>query len=136
MAREKERAEEGIKDLCNQITDERRQKFEDLKVLTDDNIDYEKTLVNGFWIPIDFVYAVNDSGKGHHLNPYMDLTDTNIYFLVYENDTIEDAIRSLFDEYKADSAYSWGDNFLYALDKANPNAYQEMQDDYSEEEED
>jgi hypothetical protein len=65
----------------------------------------------------------------------MDLTDTNVYFLVYENDTIEDALKSLFDEYKADSAYSWGDNFLYALDKANPNAWQEFQDEQRMEEE-
>ncbi len=128
MKHERELADDYYKRLCNDITEERRQKFADLKVLTDDNIDYEKELWNGFWIPKDFAYAVTDAGKGHHLNPYMDLTVTNIYFLVYENDSIEAALKSLFDEYKADSAYSWGDNFLYALDKANPNAYQEFKD--------
>lgn len=128
LKREKEVADRHFKSLCDEITEERRQKFNDLKVLTDDNADYEKEEVNGFWIPKDFVYAVEGSGEGHNLNPYMDLTTSNIYFLVYENDTIEDALKSLFDEYKADSAYSWGDNFLYALDKANPNAYQEFKD--------
>lgn len=126
MAREKEAAERHYKTLCSEITEERRQKFKDLKVLTDDNIDYETELYNGFYIPKDFAYAVTDAGKGHHLNPYMDLSVSNIYFLVYENDTIEEALKSLFDEYKADSAYSWGDNFLYALDRANPNAYKEF----------
>lgn len=132
MKHEKELADEYYKRLCDEITDERRQKFNDLKALTNDDEYHEKELVNGFWIPTAFIYAVNDSGKGHHLNPYMDLTDSNIYFLVYENDSIEDALKSQFEEYKAESAYSWGDNFLYALDKANPNAWQEFQDEQAE----
>ena len=126
MAHEKELADDYYQRLCKDITDERRAKFSELKALTDD--DKEKELVDGFWIPKDFIYAMTDAGKGHHLNPYMDLNVTDNYFLVYENDSIEQALESLFKEYKADSAYSWGDNFLYALDKANPNAYQEYRD--------
>lgn len=136
MKHEKELADEYYKRLCDDITEERRQKFNDLKALTDDDRDSEKEEWNGFWIPKDFAYAVTDAGKGHHLNPYMDLTVSNIYFLVYENDTIEAALKSLFDEYKADSAFSWGDNFLYALDKANPNAYNEFVDEQTEWEDD
>lgn len=135
MAQEKEAADRHYKTLCDEITEERRNKFNDLKALTDEDEYWEKELVDGFWIPKAFLYAISGSGSGHHLNPYMDLTDTNVYFLVYENDTIEDALKSLFDEYKADSAYSWGDNFLYALDKANPNAWQEFQDEQRMEEE-
>ena len=131
MAKEKELADGYYKQLCDNVTDERRQKFNSLKELTNDDIDYEKDLVDGFYIPRDFIFAVEGSGEGHHLNPYMDLSTTDLYFLVYENDTIEDALKHLFDTYKADSAYSWGDNFLYALDKVNPSAYQEFKDEQS-----
>lgn len=134
MAQEKELADEYYKRLCADITDERRAKFDELKALI--NNDGEKELIDGFWIPKEFIYAVTDAGKGHHLNPYMDLTVIDNYFLVYENDTIEQALESLFKEYKADSAYSWGDNFLYALDKANPNAYNEFVDEQTEWEDD
>ena len=130
MAIEKETADIHYKSLCDDITEERRTKFNELKELIAN--DGEKELYDGFWIPKEFAYAVTDAGSGHHLNPYMDLTVSNIYFLVDENDTIEDDLKSLFDEYKADSAYSWGDNFLYALDKANPNAYQEFIDEQSD----
>lgn len=134
MRREKERAEEGYKDICTHITDKQREKFNGLKeMLTNES---EGTMdVDGWYFATDAVYAVNNSGKGHHMNPYMDLTTSNILLMVDENNSIEEAIKELFDEYKPDSAYSWADNFLYALDKVNLSAYQEFMDEQTMEDE-
>jgi len=134
MRKEKERAEEGYKDICTHITDKQREKFNGLKeMLTNKS---EGTMdVDGWYFATDAVYAVNNSGKGHHMNPYMDLTTSNILLMVEENNSIEEAIKELFDEYKPDSAYSWADNFLYALDKVNLDAYQEFMDEQTMEDE-
>ena len=131
VANEKANADDYYKRLCGEITDERREKFKELKKLIEDE-KHGSDLYDGFYIPKDFVSAVTDAGKGHHLNAYMDLNLSDLYLMVNDNATIEDALKQLFEDYKADSAYSWGDNFLYALDKANPNAYNEYYDEAEE----
>ena len=118
MKREKERAEEGYKDICSHITDSQRETFDGLKEMLTNEANGTMD-VDGWYFATDAVYAVNNSGSGHHLNPYMDLTTSNVLLMVGENNSIEEAIKELFDEYKPDSAYSWADNFLYALDKVN-----------------
>lgn len=134
IKREKERAEEGYKDICSHITDSQREKFNGLKEMLTNEANGIMD-VDGWYFATDAVYAVNNSGSGHHLNPYMDLTTSNVLLMVGENNSIEEAIKELFDEYKPDSAYSWADNFLYALDKVNLNAYQEFMDEQTMEDE-
>lgn len=134
MKREKERAEEGYKDICSHITDSQRETFNGLKEMLTNEANGTMD-VDGWYFATDAVYAVNNSGSGHHLNPYMDLTTSNVLLMVGENNSIEEAIKELFDEYKPDSAYSWADNFLYALDKVNLNAYQEFMDEQTMEDE-
>lgn len=134
MKREKERAEEGYKDICSHITDSQRETFNSLKEMLTNEANGTMD-VDGWYFATDAVYAVNNSGSGHHLNPYMDLTTSNVLLMVGENNSIEEAIKELFDEYKPDSAYSWADNFLYALDKVNLNAYQEFMDEQTMEDE-
>ena len=134
MKREKERAKEGYKDICSHITDSQREKFNGLKEMLTNKANGTMD-VDGWYFATDAVYAVNNSGSGHHLNPYMDLTTSNVLLMVGENNSIEEAIKELFDEYKPDSAYSWADNFLYALDKVNLNAYQEFIDEQTMEDE-
>lgn len=134
MKREKERAEEGYKDICSHITDSQRETFNGLKEMLTNEANGTMD-VDGWYFATDAVYAVNNSGSGHHLNPYMDLTTSNVLLMVEENNSIEEAIKELFDEYKPDSAYSWADNFLYALDKVNLNAYQEFMDEQTMEDE-
>ena len=134
MKREKERAEEGYKDICSHITDSQREKFNGLKEMLTNEANGIMD-VDGWYFATDAVYAVNNSGSGHHLNPYMDLTTSNVLLMVGENNSIEEAIKELFDEYKPDSAYSWADNFLYALDRVNLNAYQEFMDEQTMEDE-
>ena len=134
IKREKERAEEGYKDICSHITDSQREKFNGLKEMLTNEANGIMD-VDGWYFATDAVYAVNNSGSGHHLNPYMDLTTSNVLLMVGENNSIEEAIKELFDEYKPDSAYSWADNFLYALDKVNLNAYQEFIDEQTMEDE-
>ena len=134
IKREKERAEEGYKDICSHITDSQRETFNSLKEMLTNEANGTMD-VDGWYFATDAVYAVNNSGSGHHLNPYMDLTTSNVLLMVGENNSIEEAIKELFDEYKPDSAYSWADNFLYALDKVNLNAYQEFMDEQTMEDE-
>ena len=134
VANEQKLADEYKNRLIAEINDERVKKFNELKSMLNEK-KHGSDLIGGFWIPTDFRYAL-EGADGHHLNAYMDLTVEDIFNMIAGNSSIEEALNELFEDYKADSAYSWGDNFLYALDKANPNAYEEELDRYEEEYED
>lgn len=134
VTNEQKLADEYKNKLIAEINDERIKKFNELKSMLNEK-KHGSDLIGGFWIPTDFRYALEGT-DGHHLNSYMDLTVEDIFNMIEGNSSIEEALNELFEDYKADSAYSWGDNFLYALDKANPNAYEETLDRYEEEYED
>ena len=127
---EEDEGSNAYNDLCSQITDEERDTFAKLAELLS-RTEHGKTLVdNQFYFSTDAVNAVQGSGDGHHLNKYMDLDTADILLMVDNNDSVEDALAELFDNYDEESAYSWGDNFLYALSKIRigdegfePNAY-------------
>lgn len=97
------------------ITEEARVAFNDLKDVIEEG--GPKTLVDGFYLSEKAVNIIELSDKSHHLNKYMDLTTANIINMVEDADTIEEAIDTLFDDYKADSAFSWADNFITILGK-------------------
>lgn len=103
--------------LIQNITPEIRNAFNDLKdILTNEDKDTE---VNGFYFPnkaVEIVKTANGDGQ-YHLNANMDLNVSDILNMVDDNETIESAIDELFDDYKADSAFSWGDNFINILSK-------------------
>lgn len=100
--------------LVKMITPKMVETFNLLKDIIDDG--YDKEEVNGFYFAkkaIDMVKGA--TSNQYHLNAYMDLTPSNILNMVDDNDTIEEALQELFEEYNEDSAFSWGDNFLTKL---------------------
>ena len=97
------------------ISDKARKHFRMLQDIIEEGED--KVNVDGWYYPEKAVYVVKQSDLSYHLNPYMDLTVANILNMVNDNESIEAAIDELFNEYKADSAYSWADNFISKLDK-------------------
>ena len=100
--------------VVNNITDNARESFKELKEILDNETN--DTSVDGFYFPAKAV-AVLENTKQYHLNGYMDLTVSNILNMVDDCDTIEEAIHELFVDYRPDSAFSWADNFVTVLDK-------------------
>ena len=100
--------------LIKMITPEMVNNFNLLKeiIAEGDN----KVDVDGFYFAEKaYNMVANVTKNQHHLNAYMDLTPANILNMVEDNDTIEEALNELFEEYNEDSALSWGDNFLTKL---------------------
>lgn len=112
---EKSLAKDYSERVKKNISQEAKDAFNDLKDILDEGDN--KTLVDGFYFPKKAVDILNNSDKSHHLNSYMDLTISNILNLIEDNNTIEEAIDELFNDYKADSAFSWADNFIEVLKK-------------------
>lgn len=112
---EKLLAEDYKSRVLNNITPDIKNSFNNLKDIMD--TDTEKTLVDGFYLSEKAVTILEMADKSHHLNSYMNLTISDILNMVDDNDTIEGAINELFEEYNADSAYSWADNFVTILSK-------------------
>lgn len=115
MENEKALSKEYSERVKKNITQEVRDAFNDLKDIMDEG--GKKTLVDGFYLPEKAVVILDMADKSHHLNSYMDLTVANILNMVDDNDSVEDAIDELFNDYKADSALSWADNFIEVLKK-------------------
>lgn len=115
METEKALSKEYSERVKKNITQEVRDAFNDLKDIMDEG--GKKTLVDGFYLPEKAVVILDMADKSHHLNSYMDLTVANILNMVDDNDSVEDAIDELFNDYKADSALSWADNFIEVLKK-------------------
>lgn len=113
--KEERLAEDYKSRVLNNITPDIRNNFNDLKNIMD--TDTKKTLVDGFYLSEKAVAILKMVDKSYHLNSYMNLTISDILNMVDDNDTIEGAINELFEEYKADSAYSWADNFITILSK-------------------
>lgn len=114
---EKSLAKDYSERVKKNISQEAKDAFKDLKDILDEGDN--KTLVDGFYFPKKAVDILNNSDKSHHLNSYMDLTISNILNLIEDNNTIEEAIDELFNDYKADSAFSWADNFVTVLSKVD-----------------
>lgn len=130
---EKALAEDYKSRVLNNITPDIRNNFNDLKDIMD--TDTEKTLVDGFYLSEKAVTILKIADKSHHLNSYMNLTISDILNMVDDNDTIEGAINELFEEYNADSAYSWADNFVTILSKLDFNIQDEDElEEYEDEE--
>ena len=113
MENERKRAEQVKQEVYADITPEIKKTFDEMKtILDEENAD---TYIDGWYYPERAVAIVNGGSLDYHLNPYMNLTVTNILNMINENETVEDAIDELFTEYKVDSAYSWADNFISVL---------------------
>ena len=100
--------------VINNITDNARESFKELKEILDEET--SDTSVDGYYFPAKAV-AVLENTKQYHLNGYMDLTVSDVLNMVDDCETIEEAIHELFEDYKPDSAFSWADNFITVLDK-------------------
>lgn len=114
MENEKALAEEYKSRVKSDISEKARKHFDMLKDIIDEGED--KINVDGWYYPNKAVYVVEQSDLSYHLNKYMDLNVANILNMVRDNDSIEEAIDELFEDYVADSAYSWADNFITKLD--------------------
>lgn len=113
MENEKALAEDYKERAKKNITQEASLAFDELKDIINEGDN--KVDVDGFYFPEDAVNLLKSSDKSHHLNSYMDLTVSNILNLVDDNNSIEEAIDQLFEEYKSDSAFSWADNLITVL---------------------
>lgn len=115
-------AEDYEKRVLNNITDNAKKAFNELKeILNDESND---TSVDGYYFPSKAV-AVLENTKQYHLNGYMDLTVSDILNMIDDCDTIEEAIHKLFVDYNPNSAFSWADNFVTVLDKLDFNTSEE-----------
>lgn len=123
----KEDLDEKYTRLVNQIKPNQKSAFSAIQKLIRDG--GNKIEVDGFYFPEEAVDAVQGTGKNYHLNSYMDLTTSDILTMIRDNDTVEDAIKELFDDYDASSAYSWGSNFLSALDSISANMDESLNED-------
>lgn len=112
---EQEIAKEYLERALNAITDKSVEAFKKLGALLED--DSYKVDVDGYYFTQSAVNAVETANKGFHMNQYMDLTVSNILNMVKENDTVEQAVRHLFDDFKYLSAFSWALNFINVLEK-------------------
>ena len=114
MENEKKLADDYKARIKADISDKARDHFDMLKDIIDEGED--KINVDGWYYPTKAVYVVKQSDLSYHLNKYMDLNVANILNMVRDNDSIEEAIDELFEDYVADSAYSWANNFITKLD--------------------
>lgn len=114
MKNEAKLAEDYKKRLYGNITDDVIAAFMQIKTAL--NTGENKVEVDGFYFTQEAIDLLNGStDKGYNLNQYMDLTMSDVLNMIEENNTPQDAIDELFDEYKADSALCWGDNFIEVL---------------------
>ena len=104
-------------DVISQITAEEIKNFNLLKEVLNERKDLE--LVDGYYFPEKAVEIIENTNTTYHINGYMDLTTSNILLMVEDNDTIEEAITELYNDYKPESAYTWAMNFLEVLSKLN-----------------
>ncbi len=114
MENEKKLADDYKARIKADISEKARDHFDMLKDIIDEGED--KINVDGWYYPTKAVYVVKQSDLSYHLNKYMDLNVANILNMVRDNDSIEEAIDELFEDYVADSAYSWANNFITKLD--------------------
>ena len=114
MENEKKLADDYKARIKADISEKAREHFDMLKDIIDEGED--KINVDGWYYPTKAVYVVKQSDLSYHLNKYMDLNVANILNMVNDNDSIEEAIDELFEDYVADSAYSWANNFITKLD--------------------
>lgn len=114
IASEQKLAGQYMERLNNQISQDARVAFADLKDILD--TEHRDTNVNGFYFPAKAVAILENTNLNHNLNKYMNLTISDILNMVDDNETIEGAINDLFKEYKPDSALAWGDNFISVLE--------------------
>ena len=114
IASEQKLAGQYMERLNNQISQDARVAFADLKDILD--TEHRDTNVNGFYFPAKAVAILENTNLNHNLNKYMNLTISDILNMVDDNETIEGAINDLFKEYRPDSALTWGDNFISVLE--------------------
>lgn len=98
--------------IINNIADNAKKSFKTLKEILD--TEPNNTYKDGYYFPENAISLLEENEQ-HHLNCYMDLTVSNILNMINDNDTIENAIHELFEEYKPDYAFSWSDNFICVL---------------------
>lgn len=116
LENEKALAEDYKKRLYGNINDDVIAAFNQIKTAI--NTGDDKVSVDGFYFPQKAIDLLNGADKaGYNLNSYMDLTLSDILNMIDDNNTPQDAIDQLFDDYKADSALCWGDNFIEVLKK-------------------
>ena len=116
LENEKALAEDYKKRLYGNVNDDVIAAFNQIKTAI--NTGDDKVSVDGFYFPQKAIDLLNGADKaGYNLNSYMDLTLSDILNMIDENNTPQDAIDQLFDDYKADSALCWGDNFIEVLKK-------------------
>ena len=133
MEQEKRIAKDYKERIYKQITPEVKQAFLDLKDLLDEG--GESVSVDGYYFPEAAVTVLEMADRTHHLNSYMNLTISNILNMVDDNDSVEEAIDELFEEYKSDSAFSWADNFISVLGRLDFDLHDEDEEDYYDDEE-
>ena len=113
---EKEQVSDYSNRVKSEITPQVRRTFSRIKnVLENESRD---AYVDGFYFPQKAVDMLK-GGNRYHLNKYMDINVSDTLNMIDENGSVEEAIDSLFVDYKPGSAYSWASNFVANLKKIN-----------------
>lgn len=111
---EKGQLDDYAKRVKNEVTPQVRRAFSKLKRVLD-NEDRD-AYVDGFYYPQKAIDMLN-GGNRYHMNKYMDLNVSDTLDMIDENGSVEEAIDSLFADYRPSSAYSWASNFVDNLRK-------------------
>lgn len=75
---------------------------------------YIKKLINEDYRKAD--YFINKLNKNFFMNNYYNLTNENIYNMIYDNNNITEVKKELFEEYQEEYAKAWFENFLFVLE--------------------
>lgn len=118
---DEENKEYYIQEALKSITDLVRVNFNKIKTILDNADNYEKEEEDGFYFPKILVQALRDVDEQYHLNPYMDLSISDILNQIDDSDTIEDAVKEFFDDYAPEDAYSWAMNLIDTLSNEDLN---------------
>lgn len=113
MAQQKALADDYCQRVTDKVTPDVIRNFGKLKEILEDGSDI--TEQEGYYFPEEAINILKNTDRRHNLNGFMDLTIADILNMVSNFDTPEEAIEDLFNEYKPDSALTWGDNFVTVL---------------------
>lgn len=119
-------ASDYSKRVKDEITDQGRKNFNTLKEIIHDGED--KVEVDGFYFSSKAVNILDNTDTKHNLNSFMNLTKSDILNMIDDNDSIEEVIDELFEEYEPNSALTWADSFVTIMNKLDTTDVEDIEE--------
>lgn len=114
---EESKLTESKETVLASITPEIENNFNKLKEIIDSK--ENKVEVDGYYFTGRAVEILKNTDKEINLNSYMNLTVFDILNMIEDNDTVQEVVEELYEDYKEDSADTWANNFIEVMDKLN-----------------